>query len=56
MSKNKFELLIVKGRIKYFNESGKSNPTFQSVYLCSNVLDNQIEFVDPAHFDYDFFS
>lgn len=45
---NKFELLIPKGRMCFFDESmeAKNNPNFQSIYVCSDVLDNQIEFVE----------
>lgn len=45
---NKFELLIPKGRMCFFDESmeAKDNPNFQSIYVCSGVLDNQIEFVE----------
>lgn len=45
---NKFELLIPKGRIKFFDETMtvRNSPNFQSVYVCSNVLDKQIVFVD----------
>ena len=43
--KNKFELLVPCGRIKFYNENcdGKS-PMFQSVYVCHNVLPDQIVF------------
>lgn len=45
---NKFELLIPKGRMCFFDESmeAKNNPNFQSVYVCSGILDNQIEFTN----------
>ena len=45
---NKFELLIPKGRMCFFDESMevKNNPNFQSIYVCSGILDNQIEFVE----------
>lgn len=47
---NKFELLIPKGRMCFFDESmkAKNNPNFQSIYVCSGILDNQIEFTDMA--------
>lgn len=47
-SKNNFELLIPKGRMQFLNPNSTSvnNPNFQSVYVCSGVLDNQIEFCD----------
>lgn len=47
-SKNKFELLIPRGRMQYFDPNNKTinNPFFKSVYVCSGVLDNQIEFCD----------
>ena len=45
---NKFELLIPKGRMCFFDESmeAKNNPNFQSIYVCSGILDNQIEFTN----------
>ena len=45
---NKFELLIPKGRMCFFNESMeiKESPNFQSIYVCSGILDNQIEFTN----------
>lgn len=45
---NKFELLIPKGRMRFFDENMNAcnNPNFQSVYVCSNILDNQIEFTN----------
>ena len=45
---NKFELLIPKGRMCFFDESmeSKNNPNFQSIYVCSNILENQIEFIE----------
>ena len=44
---NKFEILVPKGRIKFANnECKKSSPNFQSIYICNNVLDKQIEFCD----------
>lgn len=45
---NKFELLIPKGRMCFFNENmeAKNSPNFQSIYVCSRILDNQIEFTD----------
>ena len=45
---NKFELLIPKGRIRFFDENmvSRNNPNFQSIYVCSGILDNQIEFTD----------
>lgn len=47
---NKFELLIPKGRMCFFDENmeAKSSPSFQSIYVCSDILDNQIEFTDMA--------
>ena len=43
---NKFELLIPKGRICFLDNSMeiKESPNFQSIYVCSGILDNQIEF------------
>lgn len=44
---NHFELLIPSGRIKFFNENcDGSAPQFQSVYVCSKVLPNEIEFAE----------
>lgn len=47
---NKFELLVPKGRMCFFNENmeAKNSPNFQSVYVCSGILDNQIVFTDMA--------
>jgi len=46
--KNKIELLIPKGRMKFYREDliTKNSPNFQSVYVCNNLLDNQIVFDD----------
>lgn len=45
--KNKFEIIVPKGRMKFFNaECVGSSPNFQSVYVCSGMADNQIEFVE----------
>ena len=43
---NKFELLIPKGRMCFLDDSMeiKESPNFQSIYVCSGILDNQIEF------------
>lgn len=45
---NKFELLIPKGRMRFFDENmvSRNNPNFQSIYVCSGILDSQIEFTD----------
>ena len=45
---NNFELLIPKGRMRFFDETMeiKNNPNFQSIYVCSEILDKQIEFTD----------
>ena len=43
---NRFEILVPLGRLHFFNESCAGNsPNFQSVYVCSRVCKNQIEFV-----------
>lgn len=44
---NEFELLIPSGRMCFFDENmvARDNPNFQSIYVTSGVLDNQIEFV-----------
>lgn len=40
------EFLIPKGRMKFFTEDGvtKNSPNFQSIYVCSKMLDKQIKF------------
>lgn len=40
------EFLIPKGRMKFFTEDGitKNSPNFQSIYVCSKMLDKQLEF------------
>lgn len=44
---NKFELIIPKGRMCFFNDTGFGNsPNFQSVYVCNGMSDKQIEFSD----------
>ncbi|WP_240472004.1 hypothetical protein [Streptococcus sp. HSISS2] len=45
---NNFELLIPKGRMKFFDESmtARNNPNFQSIYVCNGVLPSKIEFTD----------
>lgn len=45
---NQFELLVPKGRMFFYDETMTiaNSPNFQSVYVCSQVLDKQIEFVD----------
>ena len=42
----KVEFLIPKGRMKFFTPDGtaKNSPNFQSIYICSQMLDKQIEF------------
>ncbi|WP_438477330.1 hypothetical protein [Streptococcus pluranimalium] len=47
-SRNKVELLIPKGRMSFFTNDGygNNNPNFQSIYVCSNVLNNQLMFCD----------
>ena len=43
---NRFEIIVPLGRIHFFNENCSGNsPNFQSVYVCSKVCENQIEFV-----------
>ena len=44
--KNNFELLIPKGRMRFFDETMevKNNPNFQSIYVCNGILEKQIEF------------
>ena len=44
---NNFELLIPIGRMHFFNSEGIGNsPNFQSIYVCSKMLDKQIEFCE----------
>ena len=44
---NSFELLIPKGRVKFFNNDGiKNSPNFQSIYVCKDVLEEKIVFSD----------
>ncbi|MBF0778156.1 hypothetical protein [Streptococcus cuniculi] len=45
---NDFELLIPRGRIKFFDESMvlKNSPNFQSIYVCHGMLDRQIVFTN----------
>lgn len=40
------EFLIPKGRMKFFTQDGitKNSPNFQSIYVCSKMLDKQIVF------------
>lgn len=47
-SQNNFELLIPRGRMKFFDESmvSRNNPNFQSIYVCHGILDKQIVFTD----------
>lgn len=47
-SQNNFELLIPKGRMKFFDENmiSRNSPNFQSVYVCHGILDNQIVFTN----------
>lgn len=47
--KNRFELLVPLGRMHFFNEDCKGNsPNFQSIYVCKDMCDRQIEFVGGA--------
>lgn len=45
---NDFELLVPKGRMRFFDEQmiSRNSPNFQSVYVCSGILNKQIEFAD----------
>lgn len=47
-SKNRVEILVPCGRMKFIHKdnSGKGNPNFQSVYVCSGLLDEKIVFSD----------
>lgn len=40
------EFFIPKGRMKFFTPDGvtKNSPNFQSIYICSKLLDKQLEF------------
>jgi hypothetical protein len=45
---NQFELLIPLGRMHFFNEDCVGNsPNFQSIYVCKNMLPQQICFIEP---------
>lgn len=46
--KNKFEILIPNGRMRFWskNYEGAKHPSFQSVYICYGVLNEQIVFDD----------
>lgn len=48
--KNKFEILYLTSRVEYFKNYSEQKPSksppFQSVYVCSNILPNQIMFSD----------
>ena len=46
--KNNFELLIPKGRMRFFDETMevKNSPNFQSIYVCNGILTKTSEFVD----------
>lgn len=47
--RNRFELLVPQGRMKFKNDEGIGNsPNFQSIYVCSQMLENQIEFADGS--------
>lgn len=45
-SKNGIQLLIPKGRMKFFQEDGliKNSPNIQSIYVCYKVLNHSLEF------------
>ena len=45
---NNFELLIPKGRMRFFDETMevKNSPNFQSIYVCNGILPKTIQFVD----------
>ena len=45
---NTFELLIPKGRMRFFDETMevKNSPNFQSIYVCNGILNKQIEYCD----------
>ena len=44
---NEFELVVPKGRMRFFNETCEGNsPNFQSVYVCSGMSDKQIDFIE----------
>lgn len=46
---NNFELLIPKGRIKFFNNEGvQNNPNFQSIYVCNKILPKTVVFTDQV--------
>ena len=46
-SKNKFELLIPRGRINFINPNiSNDSPNFQSIYVCKDILPEQIVFCE----------
>ena len=49
---NKFELLIPKGRMKFFKDEvvERNSPNFQSIYVCSQLLPERIVFDDTQKF------
>lgn len=49
--KNKFEIIVPQGRMKFFNnerglEDKANSPNFQSIYICKGMAKKQIEFFD----------
>jgi len=49
-SSNDFELLIPKGRIRFFNDDcDGSAPQFQAGYVCHDILDRQIVFTNDYY-------
>ena len=44
---NEIQILVPSGRIHFFNDKTSENcPNFQSIYVCSGILDKQIEFAE----------
>lgn len=45
--KNDFELIVPKGRMRFFNDQCVGNsPNFQSIYVCKGMAEKQIEFCE----------
>lgn len=47
---NRIEILVPRGRMKFIHrdKGALNSPNFQSVYVCSGLLDNQIEFSEAS--------
>lgn len=46
---NDFELIVPKGRMKFFNDNCEGNsPNFQSIYVCKGMTNKQIDFCESG--------